>query len=320
MELLDEGSKDAAAWVRRTLLDARGSQDARTVLGEDAQLEIKRNSEPHFEDEGSTLGSLKLEAHEDVSPNSDDAAAAYAMRLENARLLNESLQLQNQDLLQKNAVLKMQLQQSSMMNSWSHMPVDPRSWPVLHSWPQGMYAPIHAANPLCYTSASGNKLESSDRTPQSRGILETVAPEELTTVMMRNIPNNYTREMLFQLLNDKGFKTKYDLVYLPLDFKKKVGLGYAFVNFVDHGQAELFKDVFKGFSGWVAQSEKVCEVTWSDAFQGRELNIARYRNSPIMHEAVPDVCKPVLFGEDGERISFPLPTKRIRAPKEWQME
>merc|ERR1719188_2087772 len=38
-----------------------------------------------------------------------------------------------------------------------------------------------------------------------------------TTVMLRNIPNRYTRDMLIERLNE-GYKDQYDFVYLPIDF------------------------------------------------------------------------------------------------------
>merc|ERR1711971_1058543 len=134
--------------------------------------------------------------------------------------------------------------------------------------------------------------------------------------MVRNIPNNYTRTMLVDLINAEGFEGKYDLVYLPIDFKNRVGLGYSFINFLDSDMAMRFQQHFAGFCSWSAQSDKICEVTWSDALQGTEAHIERYRNSPVMHESVPDECKPMLL-KDGERIPFPAPTKRIRAPRQW---
>ena len=44
-----------------------------------------------------------------------------------------------------------------------------------------------------------------------------------TTVMLRNVPNNYTREMFLTLLDDHGFAGRYDFVYLPCDFKRQAG-------------------------------------------------------------------------------------------------
>jgi len=139
-------------------------------------------------------------------------------------------------------------------------------------------------------------------------------PNLTTTVMMRNIPNTLTREMLLQLINTEGFVDCYDFVYLPMDFKKMLGLGYSFINFLDSNDADRFKTHFSGFSRWGQASDKVCETMWSNALQGRDANIERYRNSPVMHPLIPDDCKPLLF-KDGERVAFPEPTKQIRAPK-----
>jgi len=144
-------------------------------------------------------------------------------------------------------------------------------------------------------------------------------PDHLrTTIMMRNIPNNYTREMLIELVSSEGFAGLYDLVYLPIDFQSKVAnLGYSFINFVDPEVATRFHSHFNGFCQWTLQSDKVCEVTWSDAIQGLDAHIERYKNSPVMHELVPDECKPALF-KGCERIPFPRPTMNIRAPRQLQ--
>mmetsp|Transcript_70874 Transcript_70874/g.196901 ORF Transcript_70874/g.196901 Transcript_70874/m.196901 type:complete len:348 (-) Transcript_70874:140-1183(-) len=137
-----------------------------------------------------------------------------------------------------------------------------------------------------------------------------------TTVMMRNIPNNYTRELLLELINEHGFENCYDLVYLPVDFKSEVGLGYAFINLTTSQEAERFRWHFQGFRNWSVLSEKVCEVSWSDVLQGIGSHVERYRNSPVMHESVPDEWKPAIFKE-GKRVPFPVPTKKIRAPRPW---
>jgi len=135
-----------------------------------------------------------------------------------------------------------------------------------------------------------------------------------TTLMLRNIPNNYNREMVLELLDAEGFLGSYDFVYLPMDFHRMAGLGYAFVNLVDHDTAERVKSHFEGFANWKLASQKVCEVSWGEPLQGLEAHIERYRNSPVMHEDVPDKYKPVLY-ENGKRIEFPPPTKRIRPPR-----
>jgi hypothetical protein len=120
--------------------------------------------------------------------------------------------------------------------------------------------------------------------------------------------------MLLSLLDSEGFSGQYDFVYLPIDFKSHASLGYAFVNLSTTDAAESCWKVFEGFNKWVVPSSKVCSVNWSTPFQGLDAHVERYRNSPVMHEHVPDEYKPMLFA-DGQRLTFPPPTKKIRAPR-----
>jgi len=133
-----------------------------------------------------------------------------------------------------------------------------------------------------------------------------------TTVSLRNIPNNYKREMLLDLLDEKGYKARYNFLYLPIDFKKNANLGYAFLNFVDEEIAQQFRQEFEGFSGWSLKSTKKAVVKWG-RLQGYDDHVKRYMNSPVMHDEVPEHHRPLLF-KDGERIDWPAPTKKLKAP------
>lgn len=155
------------------------------------------------------------------------------------------------------------------------------------------------------------KMYAEDTKPQP---LRAVPAGPLTTVMFRNVPNNYSRLLLQQLLDSEGFKGKYDFVYLPMDFKSSASLGYAFVNLINEEEAERLKGAFEGFSRWAMPSQKVCNVDWSSPFQGLDSHIERFRNSPVMHESVPDEHKPALFA-DGQRRPFPPPTRKLRVPR-----
>merc|ERR1719191_1162133 len=132
--------------------------------------------------------------------------------------------------------------------------------------------------------------------------------------MLRNLPSEYDRSELLRLLNREGFAGLYDFVYLPMDFRSNVCFGYGFVNFVSPVAAECFRQHFDGFCRWSVQSGKVAEVSWSDPLQGLEAHVERYRDSPLMHESVPDEYKPVLL-VGGQRIDFDPPTKKIKAPR-----
>jgi len=135
-----------------------------------------------------------------------------------------------------------------------------------------------------------------------------------TTVMLRHIPNRYTSAQLVELLDAKGFKAKYDFVYLPIDFQNKVNLGYCFVNLLSHEWALRFQQEFEGFKEWLFDSVKASEVSWAHPHQGLNEHIERYRNSPVMHPSMPSEYKPLIFN-DGVQIPFPAPTRTIKAPK-----
>lgn len=138
--------------------------------------------------------------------------------------------------------------------------------------------------------------------------------DDRTTIMMRNIPNVYSSQLLVELLEMSGFSGRFDFAYLPIDFRSGVNLGYAFVNLLSNNDAQQFIDFFHGFREWACESLKICEVSWAHPHQGLEAHVDRYRNSPVMHETMPDEYKPRLY-LDGVRIVFPEPTKRIRAPR-----
>jgi hypothetical protein len=135
-----------------------------------------------------------------------------------------------------------------------------------------------------------------------------------TTLVFRNVPKLYDRGMLAELFDSKGYAGAYDLIYFPIDFKKRRGLGYVIVNFASHDQALRAVDTFSGFSDWKGDYIKACEVGFSDSKQGLEANVEYLRNREMMHPEVPDMYKPVLY-KNGERVAFPAPTKNIELAK-----
>jgi len=143
--------------------------------------------------------------------------------------------------------------------------------------------------------------------------VEEGSKNQRTTVMLRNLPNNYTRDMFLSLLDEEGLSGLYDFVYLPMDFRRDANLGYAFVNLVNSAAVDKAWKTFNGFDRWALPTAKVCQVGWSGPHQGFEAHVERYRNSPVMHKSVPDWYKPVIF-KHGTRKSFPRPTKKVKAP------
>jgi len=143
-------------------------------------------------------------------------------------------------------------------------------------------------------------------------LIDDAPQDQPTSIILRNLPLDMTREQLLKLLNKEGFAGKYDFVYLPRDFKTSANLGYAFVNLVEHSEGVRMQKRFAGFCRWPCRSAKKCATAWSSQ-QGLATYIERYRNNQIMHQSVPDEFKPALF-QNRTQVLFPEPTRTLRAP------
>lgn len=60
-----------------------------------------------------------------------------------------------------------------------------------------------------------------------------------TTLMIKNIPNKYTKKMLLKEI-ETAFSDKYDFFYLPIDFNNNCNMGYAFINFKHVDEVKKF--------------------------------------------------------------------------------
>jgi hypothetical protein len=69
--------------------------------------------------------------------------------------------------------------------------------------------------------------------------------DKRTCLMIRNIPNKYSQNMLTKELDDHH-KGLYDIIYLPIDPKNKCNCGYAFINLI---HPYVILSLFKEFSG-----------------------------------------------------------------------
>jgi len=168
----------------------------------------------------------------------------------------------------------------------------------------------------CVGKGASQKSSTSSELTQSRGSASLAQPSqaEWTTLMIRNLPSQYTREDFVSLLTDRGFAERFDFVYFPIDFETHAAMGYAFVNMVTLGDAKRLWESLDGFSAWCRPCKKICRISWSQPLQGLGVHVERYRNSPLMHELVPESYRPLLFSA-GERVAFPPPTKKIKVPR-----
>ncbi|KAG6509855.1 hypothetical protein ZIOFF_027862 [Zingiber officinale] len=97
-----------------------------------------------------------------------------------------------------------------------------------------------------------------------------------TTLMVKNLPNRFTKKKLVRLLDDHCWEenhqleeksgvvlSEFDFLYLPVDFKTGFNMGYAFVNFTTAIAARRLYDALHNFPWKAHGSRKVCEVTYA---------------------------------------------------------
>lgn len=127
--------------------------------------------------------------------------------------------------------------------------------------------------------------------------------EKRTTLMVKNIPNKYTQEMLLDTISERH-KGLYDFFYLPIDFKNKCNVGYAFINFIDPLSIPEFYLEFNQKRWQKFNSSKVCKITYA-RIQGKSAFIEHFRNSSLMNEEVK--CRPLIFYNSGPQQGLPEP-------------
>ncbi|XP_058757243.1 protein MEI2-like 1 [Vicia villosa] len=124
-----------------------------------------------------------------------------------------------------------------------------------------------------------------------------------TTLMIKNIPNKYTSKMLLTAI-DESCRGAYDFLYLPIDFKNKCNVGYAFINMIEPAQIVPFHQAFNGKKWEKFNSEKVAVLAYA-RIQGKSALIAHFQNSSLMNED--KRCRPILFHTDGPNAGDPEP-------------
>jgi hypothetical protein len=85
--------------------------------------------------------------------------------------------------------------------------------------------------------------------------------EEVTTLMIRNIPCRLEKTDVSTAIDDMGFEGCYDFLHIPKKARPAVGgnLGYGFINFTTPEAAAEFVHLFQGYR-FPGRSEKVADV------------------------------------------------------------
>lgn len=105
-----------------------------------------------------------------------------------------------------------------------------------------------------------------------------------TTLMIRNIPNKYTKELMLETINAE-FNDAYDFFYLPIDFNNNCNVGYAFINFKALKYIEPFYNKFDGKKWPIFNSEKICSIKYA-RIQGKNECSRHFRGTSLMRQSV----------------------------------
>lgn len=122
--------------------------------------------------------------------------------------------------------------------------------------------------------------------------------EKRTTLMLRNIPNKYTLNNLVEEINP-SFWGKFDYINLPIDYDRKLNLGYAFINFVDPMHIILFYETYRLKKWTKYRSDKKMDMTYADKQGKKDIN-----------------CKDeqTYFAENDKRFNFSTLQLKIEIP------
>ena len=114
--------------------------------------------------------------------------------------------------------------------------------------------------------------------------INNIYKEKKTTLMIRNIPNKYTKELMLETI-DEDFRDTYDFFYLPIDFNNNCNVGYAFINFKELKHIEPFYKKFNGKKWPIFNSEKVCSIKYA-RIQGKNECSKHFKGSSLMKHSV----------------------------------
>ena len=149
-------------------------------------------------------------------------------------------------------------------------------------------------------STTTNNSTNSNSTLSKKIVIDDIitGKEKRTTLMLRNIPNKYTLTNLVEELNP-SFWGKFDYINLPIDYDRKLNLGYAFINFVDPMHIILFYETYRLKKWTKYRSDKKMDMTYADKQGKKDIN-----------------CKDeqTYFAENDKRFNFNTLQLKIEIP------
>ncbi|KAH9319261.1 hypothetical protein KI387_021030, partial [Taxus chinensis] len=130
--------------------------------------------------------------------------------------------------------------------------------------------------------------------------------------MFLNILDSHCAQYNQNIMEANEPFSEYDFVYLPIDFKNRCNLGYAFVNFTSAKATWKLYREFHMHQWAIFNSKKICEITYA-RLQGRRLLEDHFRNARL--ECDTDNYLPLVFDPPRNGQNFTV-TRVIRG--QWE--
>jgi len=108
---------------------------------------------------------------------------------------------------------------------------------------------------------------------QTRG----VRTEEISTLMIQNLPRRCCRATLAAEIERSGFVASFDFIYVPTMFKRDRLNGYGFVNFLNQDVAMAFKHAWNGSRRFQTCGRSIKVGVVEARIQGLQANVAKWQ-------------------------------------------
>jgi hypothetical protein len=158
------------------------------------------------------------------------------------------------------------------------------------------------AQKMTMTAISGCKQEvTCERLvmPTQQRKQDVVADKEqpITTLMVRNLPEEVTQVVLIKELHRCGFKGAYDYIYLPVCFNTYRNNGFGFINFVDpSGAAALIDQWHLQHRFGASESQPALNVS-AAVTQGFKANLLKWSALRLKRTRNPNL-RPWIYDQD----------------------
>eukprot|EP00448_Togula_jolla_P003834 CAMPEP_0170596560 /NCGR_PEP_ID=MMETSP0224-20130122/15190_1 /TAXON_ID=285029 /ORGANISM="Togula jolla, Strain CCCM 725" /LENGTH=344 /DNA_ID=CAMNT_0010920875 /DNA_START=77 /DNA_END=1111 /DNA_ORIENTATION=+ len=137
--------------------------------------------------------------------------------------------------------------------------------------------------------------------------------EDVVTVMVRQVPRQFTQNMFLKLVNRHGFQGLFNFLYLPFDYKKRINVGYGFLNFVKPEHAHSFQLTFDGvYADRRSRTKGKPFCVHPASIQGYDANWQYFMQTKIGQKSDPHFS-PLFFPEAGTESGMHVQVAPIRA-------